>query len=343
MTKTKNQLVHESRLESQMRATKVALRDKERQYQAVADENVRLERALEGALALKNHKPHLFAIKPSKNAGGEATAVACLSDVHWGELVPAHKVNNLNQYSPAIAKQRVSRFHELVTRFIADDRRSTRIGNLVLWWGGDIITNEMHDTPNALGVAPEVLEAMDGLHSGLHYLLESNTNLNIHVVGSVGNHGRAFTQKPVNQAREQEQSWEWAMYNILRDRYKHEKRVTWTMDRAYHTYIQVYDKTVRFNHGHLGWRYNLGLGGVHGPLWKVISQTWDKQRRADLTVCGHYHTLTPASIGRPYMVNGSVIGVTPYGMNFGFEPPAQIYFLIHSRYGVVNQRALFLE
>ena len=133
------------------------------------------------------------------------------------------------------------------------------------------------------------------------------------------------------------------MYHSIRALFKNEKRITWTLDNSYHSYVQVYDKRIRFNHGHLGWRYNMGLGGVHGPLWKVISQTWDKQMKADLTICGHYHTLTPASIGRPYMVNGSVIGVTPYGMQFGYEPPAQIYFLVHNKYGIVNQRALYVS
>ena len=105
----------------------------------------------------------------------------------------------------------------------------------------------------------------------------------------------------------------------------------------------MYEKVLRFNHGHLGWRYNDGLGGVHGPLWKVITQKWDKQIKADLTICGHYHTYTPAARGRGYIVNGSTIGAAPYGIHFGFEDPAQAFFLIHNKYGVVGQRPLLVN
>jgi len=342
--KSKKQLTAEARLEGQLRQARDAQRQEERKYKAVVDDNARLQQALDNALSLRAYKPKTTAIKlHTGHSGGEATAVALLSDVHGEEVVLPHKVNGLNEYNPTIADRRVARFHELVMRFLKVDRHETRIDNLLLWWGGDFFTNDMHGAPTAMGPAPAVQRAIDQLVSGLKFLLAQDKALNIHIVGSVGNHSRAQTQKPVNQATEQENSWEWLMYHTIRSLFKDEKRITWTLDNSYHSYVQVYDKTIRFNHGHLGWRYQMGLGGVHGPLWKVISQTWDKQRKADLTVCGHYHTLTPASMGRPYMVNGSVIGVTPYGLNFGYEPPAQMYFLIHNRYGIVNQRALFVD
>lgn len=342
--KTAKQLTVEARLEGKLRQADTQRQHDNRKFQAVVDDNLKLQQALDNALLLKKYKPTLHQIKAhTGHSGGEATAVALLSDVHGEEVVLPHKVNGLNEYNPTIATRRVNRFHELVTRFLKVDRHETRIDNLLLWWGGDFFTNDMHGAPTAMGPAPAVAQAIDQLVSGLRYLLAQDKTLKIHIVGSVGNHSRAQTQKPVNQATEQENSWEWLMYHTIRTLFKDEKRVTWTLDNSYHSYVRVYDKTIRFNHGHLGWRYQMGLGGVHGPLWKVISQTWDKQYKADLTVCGHYHTLTPASMGRPYMVNGSVIGVTPYGLNFGFEPPAQMYFLVHNKYGIVNQRALFVD
>lgn len=342
--KSKKTLTSEARLEGKLRQATETNRLGERKYQAVVDDNAKLQNALDNALSLRSYKPTISIIKAKANTShGEATAVALLSDVHGEEVVLPHKVNGLNEYNPTIADRRVAKFHELVVRFLKVDRQETRIDNLILWWGGDFFTNDMHGAPTAMGPAPAVQRAIDQLVSGLKFLLTADPKLKIHIVGSVGNHSRAQTQKPVNQAAEQENSWEWLMYHTLRSLFKDEKRLTWTLDNSYHSYVQVYDKTLRFNHGHLGWRYQMGLGGVHGPLWKVISQTWDKQRKADLTICGHYHTLTPASMGRPYMVNGSVIGVTPYGMQFGYEPPAQMYFLIHNKYGIINQRALFVD
>lgn len=343
MKKSKQTITTEARLEARLRDVGNQKGETEKKYKALLDENTRLQKALDAALCITDHKPKLFSIKaPKEQRNGHATAIALLSDVHCEEVVPAHKVNGLNEHNPEISKQRVAKFFELVTKFIRVDRQESSVNNLVLWLGGDFFTNNAHDAPVAM---PSVIAAMfaeDMIASGIQYLLDQEPGLNIHIVGSVGNHSRQFTQKPVNQALEQEQSFEWMMYHHLRSYFSKEKRVTWTLDNSYLTYIQVYNKTIRFCHGHLGWRYNDGLGGVHGPLWKVISQKWDKQKQADLTCCGHYHTLTPASLARPYIVNGSTIGVTPYGMSFGFEEPAQMYFLVHDKYGIVNQRPLFV-
>lgn len=342
--KTAKALSAEARLEAQLRAQSAEKGDINRKHKAALDEVAKMQKALDAALQISARKPIVYTIKPTgKGSNGEATAVICLSDVHCEEVVKPSKVNNLNEHNPDISRRRVNKFFDLALRFLRVDRAETKINNLVLWLGGDFFTNNMHDAPVAMGSIEAAMFAEDMLISGITFLLEHEPNLKLHIVGSVGNHSRQLTQKPVNQAAEQEQSFEWFMYHHIKSYFKDEKRVTWTLDNSYHSYVKLYNKTIRFNHGHLGWRFNDGLGGVHGPLWKVISQKWDKQFKADLTVCGHYHTLTPASLARPYIVNGSTIGITPYGMSFGYEPPAQMYFLVHEKYGIVGQRALFVD
>ena len=343
MNKSAKALSVEARLEAQIRAQSAEHGDTKKRHKAALDEVSKLQKSLSAALEITSRRPQVYTIKPSgKGSNGEATAVICLSDVHCEEIVKPSKVNGLNEHNPDISRRRVNKFFDLALRFLRVDRAETKINNLVLWLGGDFFTNNMHDAPVAMGSIEAAMFAEDMLISGITFLLQNEPNLKLHIVGSVGNHSRQLTQKPVNQAAEQEQSFEWFMYHHIKSYFKDEKRVTWTLDNSYHSYVKVYDKTLRFNHGHLGWRFNDGLGGVHGPLWKVISQKWDKQHKADLTVCGHYHTLTPASLARPYIVNGSTIGITPYGMSFGYEPPAQMYFLVHEKYGIVGQRPLFV-
>lgn len=343
MKKTAKVIGQEARLEARLRDVGNQKGEVERKYKSMQDEVTRLQKALDGALEITSRTPKSFKIAAPKNTkNGAATAVALLSDVHCEEVVTLSKVNGLNEHNPEISKKRVSKFFELVVKFIRVDHQESNVDNLVLWLGGDFFTNNMHDAPVAMPSIIAAMYAEDMLVSGIKYLLEQEPGLKIHIVGSVGNHSRQLTQKPVNQAMEQEQSFEWMMYHHIKAYFKSEKRVSWTLENSYMSYVQVYDKTIRFCHGHLGWRYNDGLGGVHGPLWKVISQKWDKQKKADLTVCGHYHTLTPAALARPYIVNGSTIGVTPYGMSFGYEEPAQMYFLVHDKFGIVNQRPLFV-
>jgi len=292
------------------------------------------------------YKPTIFQMKatPQSNSG-EATAFMLLSDVHCDEIVKSSKVNGLNEHNPEISKRRVATVFDRALRFIRVDRHETKVDNLVIWLGGDFFTSStMHDASCAFPPIIAVMFAQDLIVSGLTFLLQEESKLKIHIVVSVGNHSRlSGSSKPVSTSEEQEHSLEWMMYHAIAAIFRGEKRVTFQMDNSYHSYLKVYDKTVRFCHGHMGFRYNDGMGGVHGPLWKVISQRWDKQIPAHLTCIGHYHTYTPASLGRSYIANGSTIGVSPYSLSFGAEPPCQAYFLVHSKYGIVGQRPLFAE
>jgi hypothetical protein len=342
VNKSKQELSAEARLESQLRAKTNQHKETDQKYKALQSDLEKTKKALDAALEIKSHKPVITKIVARKAARSEATAVALLSDCHIEELVPKSKVNGLNEHTPDIARRRLGRFFELVVRFIRVERVESNVDTLLLWLGGDLFTSDSHGTPTAMPPMIAAMFAQDLIASGLTYIREQEPNLKIIVVGSVGNHSRKDMMKPVNQALEQELSLEWMVYHWLRDRFQDDK-VSFVLENSYSTYVTVYNKVIRFNHGHLGWRYNDGLGGIHGPLWKVISQKWDKQIKADLTCCGHYHTYTPSSLARGYIVNGSTIGATPYSLNFGYEPPAQAFFLIHSKYGIVGQKPLLVD
>jgi len=336
----------EARLESQLRAKTNALKQTDKKYKTLQDELERAQNALGQALQVMKYQPSIFKMKPSPTTkSGQATAFLLLSDIHCDELIPKHKVNGLNEHNPDISRKRVATVFDRALRFIRVDRQETTINNLVVWLGGDFFTSStMHDASVAFPPIVAVMFAQDLIVSGLTFLLQNEENLNIHVVCSVGNHSRlSGSAKPVNQSSEQEHSLEWMMYHAVKAHFSKEKRITFQLDNSYHSYLRCYEKTIRFNHGHIGWRYNDGLGGVHGPAWKVITQKWDKQIRADLTCMGHYHTYTPSALGRQYIINGSTVGVSPYSISFGAEPPAQAYFLIHSKYGIVGQRPIFAD
>ena len=344
---TKPNVKAEARLESQLRAKSNALKSTDKKYKILQDELERANSALHDALQVMAYKPTIYEMKPSPTAkNGQATAFLLLSDVHCDELIPKHKVNGLNEHNPDISKKRVATIFDRALRFIRVDRQETNVDNLVVWLGGDFFTGEMHEASIAFAPIIATMFAQDMIISGLTFLLQNESNLKIHVVTSCGNHGRQYGSiKPVNQSSEQEHSLEWMMYHAIRAHFSKEKRITFQLDNSYHSYLKCYGKTIRFNHGHLGWRYNDGMGGVNGPLWKVISQKWNHQVPAHLTICGHYHSLTFSALSRPYLVNGSTVGLSPYSLSFstGAEPPAQAYFLVHSKYGIVGQRPLFAE
>lgn len=346
MVKKPSKMNAEALLESQLRAKVNAMKSTDKKYHAIQDELEKTQTALANALQVMAYKPTIYEMNPSLNTKtGNATAFLLLSDVHCDELVPKHKVNGLNEHTPEISRKRVSTIFDRALRFIRVDRHETNVDNLVVWLGGDFFTSSMmHDASVAFPPITAVMFAQDMIVSGLSFLLLNENKLKIHVVCSVGNHSRlSGSMKKVNAAIEQELSLEWMMYHAIKAIFAKEKRITFQLDNSYHSYLKCYGKTIRFNHGHMGWRYNDGMGGVHGPLWKVLSQRWNNQVFAHLTCQGHYHQYTPAALGRPYIVNGSTIGVSPYSLSFGKEPPAQAYFLVHSKYGLVGQRPLFAE
>ena len=336
----------EARLEGQLRAKSNALKSTDKKYKMIQDDLEKANNALSNALQVMAYKPTIYEMQPSVNTkSGNATAFLLLSDIHCDEIVPRHKVNGLNEHNPEISQKRVALVFDRALRFIRVDRHETNVDEMVIWLGGDFFTSStMHDASVAFPPIVAVMFAQDLIVSGLSFLLQNEPKLKIHVVTSVGNHSRlSGSAKPVNQSSEQEHSLEWMMYHAVKAQFAQEKRISFQLDNSYHSYLKCYGKTIRFNHGHIGWRYNDGLGGLHGPAWKAITQRWDKQIRADLTCFGHYHQYTPASLGRPYVCNGSTIGVSPYSISFGAEPPAQAYFLVHSKYGIVGQRPIFAE
>jgi hypothetical protein len=137
-----------------------------------------------------NHGIHV--IRPYHNKkGSEATAIAMLSDVHIGEQFVPEQVNGLNEYSVAIAKQRVTRFFQRVVKLTDKERQDVAITELVLFLGGDIIDGALH--PDCI-MANEISEpikqsviAQDLISSGLIHLEKYGKFKRITIICKDGN------------------------------------------------------------------------------------------------------------------------------------------------------------
>jgi hypothetical protein len=120
------------------------------------------------------------------------------------------------------------------------------------------------------------------------------------------------------------------MYHSLKQQFADEPRVEFIVSDGYHTYVKVFDTTLRFHHGH-SVKYGGGVGGITIPLNKSIAQ-WNKGRKADIDILGHFHTFVD---GGNFVVNGSLIGYSAYSLSIKAspEPPVQAFFLIDSQIG----------
>jgi hypothetical protein len=292
-------------------------------------ENERLEREVQAASALRRPVQN-YKIGRSQSLSGEATMIALASDWHLEEEVKAAQVNGLNTYTLEIARARALSYFSTLLRLIQIEQQNTKVDNLVLALLGDFITGDIHEElveTAKLGPTEACRFAQELIISGLDYLLK-NSKLNILCVCHSGNHGR--TTKDQRHATEHAHSLEWLLYNNLADRYRDEPRVTFQIPDSYHSYVQVYDWTIRFHHGH-AINYGGGVGGITIPVRKAIAQ-WNTLKRADFDCFGHFHQ---AFDGSNFVANGSMIGYNAYALSIkaGYEEPIQMLFGIHSKLG----------
>lgn len=268
--------------------------------------------------------------KKQKKGGTEATVFMVASDWHVEEVVKLESVNMLNEYNPDIARSRAGRFFQSGLRLHDIIARDVNVTTIVMPLLGDFLTNDIHDEMaenNAMLPMDAVIFAQDLIASGIKFLLE-NTKCSIVLPCHSGNHAR--TTRKVHIASEHGHSLEYFMYKNLETLFGSEARVEFHVTAAYHSYLSVYDKTIRFHHGH-GMLYHGGVGGLYIPVNKSIAQ-WNKAKHADLDIFGHFHQMKD---GGNFLSNGSLIGFNPFAIRIkaDYEPPRQTFFVIDSKRG----------
>jgi hypothetical protein len=291
-------------------------------------ENANLTKTLDSLSKVKDIKT--FKIVKKSTGKSEATAVILASDWHVGELVDSSTIGYVNEYNQSVAKERGEEFFANALRLIKIFEKDIEINTLILALLGDFITNTIHEDlaeTNTMLPADEISFAQELIISGIQYLLD-NTNLNIIIPCHSGNHGR-MTKKQRTSA-EAGNSLEYYMYRNIAGYFRNEKRLTFIIPRGYFSFVEVYDKVIRFHHGH-NLQYGGGVGGITIPVNKAIAQ-WNKIRNVDLDCFGHFHQFLD---GGYWICNGSMIGFNNYAESIKatFEKPKQTFFLLDSRRG----------
>ncbi len=289
-----------------------------------------LEREKESILALKSAHQSIRIEDLGFTGNSESVAFAIASDWHIEETVVSEKVNHLNEYNLSIARRRAVQFFQNTLKLLKKEQVATKIDTLVLALLGDFISGNIHEElleNCSLQPMPAIIEAKKLLVSGIKFLLE-NSDVNLVIPCHVGNHTRIT--KKVHISTEEGNSLEYFMYHVMADEFAGEPRVKFLISEGYLSYLQVYDFTVRFHHGH-AIKFGGGIGGVFIPAYKKISQ-WEKAKHANLDVYGHLHQVKD---GGNFLLNGSLIGYNAFAIRIGadYEPPKQLFFLVSKKRG----------
>jgi len=291
----------------------------------------RQERDLKVLDSLVTRGVETFKIVPKQGTStSEGTVVSVASDWHIEEVVKPGTVSGLNEHTPEIAKARATKFFRGTLRLTRLLQQDIKIDHLVMPLLGDFISNDIHDEfpeNNALLPMHAIEEAQGLIASGVEFLLE-HSKLHLTLPCHSGNHAR--TTKTTRFSSENGHSLEYLMYRHLAAYFRTESRVQFIIPDGPHSYVDIYGQTLRFHHGHMI-KYGGGIGGIFIPTYKAIAQ-WNKARKADLDVFGHFHQCKD---GGNFLCNGSSIGYNAFALSIkaDFEEPKQQMFLLDKKRG----------
>ncbi len=308
-------------------------RASEAKYQAAVKIIERQEAELGWLTAIRAGVDTTYRIEPHQGSGtSEGTPIIVASDWHAEETVTSAQVSGLNEFNLDIADKRIAHFWRASLKLVQKHLNpGIQIREVVLALLGDFITGQIHGAENAEANSLLPVDALiwvqNRIIAGIDFWL-NHSNYTLVIPCKVGNHART-TFKP-RFGSDAGHSLESLMYVHLAGYYRNEPRIKFVIDNGYHTYMDVYDQTIRFHHGH-AIKYGGGIGGLFIPAYKAVG-AWSKARWADLDIFGHFHQTKD---GGSFVCNGSLIGYNAFALSIkaDFETPKQTLLLVDKKRG----------
>jgi hypothetical protein len=279
----------------------------------------------------------LEAFSRSNTTEGGCTAIICATDWHLEKNVVPSTVSGLNEFNLDIAEKRINQLWRKSAYMIDLWRNVADVDEVLLWLGGDLINNYLHDEDvesNFCGPTEAVLAVQEHVATGLDFLSENGRAV-YRVVTNYGNHGRST--RYMRPATGWKTSWEYLAYRNLERWYPH---INWQITHGYLNYQDVQGYKVRFHHGE-NVKYYGGVGGLSIPMNKAVQQ-WDKSRRADLSISGHFHQYLDYW---SWVSCGCLCGMDAYAQSIKaeYQEPTQTIVFIDKSRGKVQSIPIFVD
>jgi hypothetical protein len=279
----------------------------------------------------------LEAFSRSNTTEGGCTAIICATDWHLEKNVVPSTVSGLNEFNLDIAEKRINQLWRKSAYMIDLWRNVADVDEVLLWLGGDLMNNYLHDEDvesNFCGPTEAVLAVQEHVATGLDFLAENDCAVD-RVVTNYGNHGRST--RYMRPATGWKTSWEYLAYRNLERWYPH---INWQITHGYLNYQDVQGYKVRFHHGE-NVKYYGGVGGLSIPMNKAV-QAWDKSRRADLSISGHFHQYLDYW---SWVSCGCLCGMDAYAQSIKaeYQEPTQTIVFIDKSRGKVQSIPIFVD
>lgn len=294
------------------------------------EHGVDLERKLTTYATLRAADMKPIKIRPGKRGAKKATTIVQLaSDWHTPQIIKPGQVNGLNEHNAEIGVERGEKFFKDFVNCTKHEQSRYQIGDIVLWLGGDFLSNchihgedSMLVTDHSLAEEVEIVQPL--LVGGIQYIVD-RLDCKVHVVCSVGNHGRSTAKKLTSN--QTAFSWEQVMYKQVRERFIGNDQLSWDISDTNHKVADVAGFKILFTHGDEGVKGGGGIGGISVPFRRVVTSSWMPTYGVDFTCIGHFHQFVQIAEG---MINGCLVGWDTFAksMAFPFSRPQQMFFLV---------------
>jgi hypothetical protein len=289
----------------------------------------RLEKERDAAVPLRKVQPCVIREQHGKGTS-EATILVNASDWHLEERVDPDTINGMNNFNLDIARKRVQTFFNATVRLTRLLQQDVKVERMVMGLLGDFISGDIHEEIAEVCQLPPMEAvgfAQDLLAGGIEFML-AHTSLKFRFQCHSGNHGR--TTKTTRFSTENGHSLEYLLYRHLASYFRHEDRVEFEIAKGPHSYVEIYGRNIRYQHGHMV-KYNGGVGGIYIPVNKAIGE-WNKGIAADIDMFGHFHQQLD---GNSFVANGSLIGYNSFALSIKapFDVPKQTMTLMDKKRG----------
>ncbi|MDO8640223.1 MAG: hypothetical protein Q7R33_01655 [Nitrosarchaeum sp.] len=269
----------------------------------------------------------------STKVSSPCCAVMCVNDLHYGAVQDASEVEGFGEFSPEIAKARMTSYTEKALNWVELHRTNYTINELVVLALGDLISGDIHDelrVTNAFPAPVQCVGAGELIAAQIAALAPHFEKVRVEFVVE-DNHAR-LTKKP--QAKEAGlNSFNYIVGYIAKTLLKEHKNVVFNMYPQYEATVTVLNSRYLLCHGH-------GVMGWAGFPWygverKISKEALKRMNGPDMNkfnrvIGGHWHT----PLATPwYWFSGSVSGTDAYDHKQGrHSVPSQAAWIVHPRY-----------
>lgn len=263
------------------------------------------------------------------------TPVLCLADIHYGQVVKKSYVYGYNEYNSDICEKRLN---YCVDKFIHHykDMQNYKIKEIVIYFGGDDIANDMHGQPIDKTI-PEMIIGISRIYIQILNKIKQNfknTKLNIVFVSSNHNRINADYEYTPNFNCITNSYTYLIMNNIINAGFE----LLWDDSGSY--FMNVNGKRILFEHGH-----NIKINtNSHNSIITALNKknkqflSLDKNEFDLLLLC-HYHA---PYITDKVIICSSLVGMDNYSksLNLPAYKPGVTTFSISDKGELTNYKVI---